>query len=165
MKRLTIAVAAFAGLFLGSPAGAETKAALTASEVMSALAEAGLSPQLSSDAATGAPVFLGRSGDIVFIVRALDCAGAPPACENFLFIANFDLGRPVSEEDYRVINRFNDSQLFGRAYVLPSQSQVGVEYVIELGGGVSREHVTQNIARWSQIVGAFIGNFRKGPAS
>ena len=151
------AAAAFALAATG--AGAETKSALTAGEIMSVLADAGLSPQASSDVATGAPVFFGRAGDIVFIVRALDCAGAPAACENLLFIANFDLGREVTQDDYVVINKFNDSQLFGRAYILPGQAQVGVDYVLELGGGVSPEHIAQNVARWANIISAFIGNF------
>jgi hypothetical protein len=147
---------------LAAPALAETKSALTADEVMSVLGEAGLAPQLSQDLATGAPVFLGRAGDINFVVRALNCGGAPAACENLLFLANFDLGRAVTADDYVIINRFNDSQLFGRAYVLANTSQVGVEYVLEMGGGVSSEHIAQNVSRWANIIGAFLGNFANG---
>lgn len=154
------ALAAITLAFAGAPARAEMKSALTADEVMQVLSDAGLAPQQSSDVATGAPAFLGRSGDIVFVVRGLDCSGAPAACENLLFLANFDLGRPATHEDYEIINRFNDSQLFGRAYVLPSSSQVGVEYVIELGGGVAPEHIARNVARWASIISAFIGNFQ-----
>lgn len=158
------ALAAGALALSATAARADVKSALTAGEIMNVLGEAGLSPQQSSDISSGAPVFFGRVGDIVFVVRALDCAGAPTACENLLFIANFDLGRAVTQDDYVVINKFNDSQLFGRAYVLPSQAQVGVEYVIELGGGVSPAHIAQNVARWASIISAFIGNFT-GPGS
>jgi hypothetical protein len=156
---LSAVAAAFAAT---APALAETKSALTPDEVMSILTEAGLSPQLSSDVATNAPVYLGRAGDINFVVRALNCSGAPAACENLLFLANFDLGRPVTAEDYVVINRYNDSQLFGRAYVLANTNQVGVEYVLEMGGGVSTDHIMQNVSRWANIIAAFLGNFQRG---
>lgn len=151
-----------ASLAVAAPALAETKSALTSDEVMSILGEAGLAPQLSRDVQTGAPVFLGSAGDINFVVRALNCSGAPAACENLLFLANFDLGRAVTPDDYLVINRFNDSQLFGRAYVLAGTNQVGVEYVLEMGGGVSTDHIAQNVGRWANIIGAFINNFSRG---
>ncbi|MEQ1931892.1 MAG: YbjN domain-containing protein, partial [Parvularculaceae bacterium] len=99
---------------------------------------------------------------INFVVRALNCSGSPAACENLLFLANFDLERPVTPDDYLIINKFNDSQLFGRAYVLANTSQVGVEYVLEMGGGVSSEHIAQNVGRWANIIGAFLGNFSNG---
>ena len=162
MKRVFATALGAVLLSVAAPAHAQTKSALTPDEVMSILGEAGLSPQLSQDVATGAPVFLGRAGDINFVVRALNCAGAPAACENLLFLANFDLGRPVTPEDYLVINRFNDSQLFGRAYVLANTGQVGVEYVLEMGGGVSTDHIVQNVGRWANIIGAFLNNFNSG---
>lgn len=165
MTRPRIVALAAAIAALSAPAYAEVKSSLTAGEILGVLADAGLSPQQSSDVASGAPVFFGRAGDIVFLVRALDCAGAPTACENLLFIANFDLGREVTQDDYLVINKFNDSQLFGRAYVLPSRAQVGVEYVIELGGGVAPDHIAKNVARWAGIISAFIGNFNARGAS
>jgi hypothetical protein len=97
-----------------------------------------------------------------FVVRALDCAGEPTACENLLFFANFSLDRAVSEADYLIINRFNDSELFGRAYVLGSRNEIGVEYVLDMGGGVSTDHIAQNISRWADIIAAFIENFQQG---
>lgn len=162
MNRTMLSAAAAAMLAVSGPAFAETKTALTPDEVMAVLGDAGLKPRLSQDVATGAPVFLGSANDINFVVRALNCSGAPAACENLLFLANFDLGRAVTPNDYVIINRFNDSQLFGRAYVLAGTNQVGVEYVLEMGGGVSTDHIAQNVARWSNIIGAFIANFTRG---
>lgn len=162
MKRKIQSAMVAAMLAVAAPALAETKSALTPDEVMSVLGEAGLSPRLSQDVATGSPVFLGSSGDINFVVRALNCSGSPAACENLLFLANFDLGRAVTADDYLIVNRFNDSQLFGRAYVLAGTNQVGVEYVLEMGGGVSADHIAQNVARWTNIIGAFINNFSRG---
>ena len=158
------AAAAFA-LFASGNAVAEVKTSLTAAELESVLADAGLSPSMLLDAATGAPVANGRAGEIQFWVRALDCAGAPKACENLLFFANFSLGRQITARDYLVINDFNESQVFGRAYIIEGANEVGVDYVIELGGGVAEEHLARNIARWSDVIAAFIEKFRAGQAA
>lgn len=157
-----LAAAAFVGSAAAMPAHAQMTSAVTAAEIERILMDAGLSPTMTEDAATRAPVASGQLGEIVFWVRALDCGGAPMACENLMFFANFDLGRQATPKDFRVINGYNDSQLFGRAYVLEAQSQVGIEYVIELGGGVSMDHITQNVSRWADVVATFIAKFQEG---
>lgn len=148
-----------------SVASAQTTSAVTAEELESALQAAGLTPSMTEDAATGAPVANATVGEIMFWVRAMDCGGSPTACENLIFFANFDLGRAVSATDYRVVNNFNDSQLFGRAYILERQNQVGVDYVVELGGGVSSDHLTQNVSRWTDVIDAFVQKFSSGDTS
>lgn len=140
---------------------AQNISAVTAEELEAALSEAGLSPTMLEDAASGAPVANGRAGEFNFFVRALDCAGAPPACETLMFFANFELGRPATAQDFRITDDFRDGQVFGRAYVLESQNSVGVDYVIELGGGVSKEHLAQNIGRWADVIGAFVSKFQE----
>ncbi|MEL7490247.1 MAG: YbjN domain-containing protein [Pseudomonadota bacterium] len=145
-----------------SAATAQTTSAVTAAELESALEAAGLTPTMTEDAATGAPVANATVGEIMFWVRAMDCGGSPAACENLVFFANFDLGRAVNATDYRVVNNFNDSQLFGRAYILERQNQVGVDYVVELGGGVSSEHLSQNVSRWADVIDAFVQKFSSG---
>ncbi len=162
---LTLGASIALGLAAASAALAENKSAVTAEEIRTILADAGLFFEMTTDGATGAPVAVGKSGDIVFYVRALDCSGTPLACENLMFFANWDLGREATAEDYLIVNRFNDGQLFGRAYVLQSRNQVGVEYVIELGGGVSPDHIAQNVSRWANVIKAFIDNFRSGQGS
>lgn len=164
LSKWLAAIAAAAAISAGA-AAAQNLDAVTADELKAALDEAGLSPTMSEDTSNGWPVASGKLGEIVFWVRALDCSGAPLACENLLFFANFDLGRSVVQNDYAVINSFNDSKLFGRAYLIEAQSQVGVDYVIDLGGGVSKDHLSQNIARWADVVAAFIDTFRAGQAS
>ena len=160
IKRI-LASAVSAGVAFGA-AQAQSIDAVTADELEAALAEAGLSPTMLEDDATGAPVANGRAGDFTFFVRAFDCSGEPVACETLMFFANFDLGRTASAEDFRIVNSFNDGQVFGRAYVLEKKSQVGVDYVIELGGGVSEEHLSQNVSRWADVIGAFVEKFRAG---
>ena len=157
----TFALAAIA-FGLAGAAAAQSIDAVTAGELEAALAEAGLNPTMLEDAASGAPVANGQAGQFSFVVRALDCAGDPPACENLMFFANFDLGRNAGAEDFRIVNSFNDGQVFGRAYVLEKRDQVGVDYVIELGGGVSEEHLAQNISRWADVISAFVAKFQEG---
>lgn len=152
-------------LAAASIAAAQMTSAVTGDELESILAEAGLSPSMAEDPATGWPVAGGKLGEVVFWVRALDCAGAPLACENLMFFANFDLGRSATPKDYVVINDYNDSKVFGRAYLIEAESQVGVDYLIDLSGGVSMDHITQSVARWADVVSAFIDSFRAGHAS
>jgi|GEM_PF-1688290 len=161
--RYFAAIAAAAMVSFGS-ANAQTIGAVNSEQLGAALSAAGLNPTMIEDAATGAPVANGTAGEFGFFVRALSCSGNPPACENLMFFANFELGRSVTPEDFRIINGFNDSQVFGRAYVLESQNQVGVDYVIELGGGVSEEHLAQNISRWADVISAFVAKFQEGAA-
>lgn len=159
--------AALFGLFMGlglcfAPVAAQVIETVDAEQLEAALSEAGLNPTMMSDSATGAPVAHGAAGDITFFVRALSCSGDPMACENLVFFANFELGRDVAPNDYRTVNSFNDSQVFGRAYVLDRQAQVGVDYVIELGGGVTGDHLSENISRWADVISAFVEKFREG---
>ncbi len=145
---------------LSGPAAAQTKNALTAGDIERLLEDAGLSPEMSEDARTGTPVANASAGDVGFFVRALDCEKA--ACSTLVFFANFQLGRPVRDADYRVLNRFNDGQVFGRAYALESIDEIGVDYVVELDGGVSMDNIAANIDRWTDVIAAFIENFRAG---
>ena len=151
--------AAIVGWALTGAASAEQVAAVTGDQLQRVLEEAGLSPTMLEDAVTGAPVVNGRAGETSFIVRALSCSGTPSACSDLIFFANFNLGRAAHAGDFRNVNKFNDSQVFGRAYVLESQNQVGVDYVIELGGGVNEAHLTQNVSRWADVIAAFVQSF------
>jgi hypothetical protein len=160
LRALALGVVAAAAMT--ATASAQTKSKVTANELEAVLAGAGLAPTMMADSATGAPVAQGKAGEITFFVRALGCSGAPAACENLVFFANFDLGRTVTQNDFRIVNGFNDKQVFGRAYILEPQSQVGVDYVIELSGGVTMDHLTMNVARWADVIGAFIDSFRAG---
>lgn len=144
---------------------AQTIDSVDADQLEAALSDAGLNPTMMSDEATGTPVAHGAAGDFSFFVRALSCSGEPAACENLVFFANFELGRGATPKDFRIVNSFNDSQVFGRAYVLERQAQVGVDYVIELGGGVTPAHLAENIGRWADVISAFVDKFREGHSS
>ncbi len=158
MKRLAIA-AAMLLVATAAPASAQMKTALTGEELAAVLAAAGIRADIIDDARTGAPVATAQAGTIQFWVRALDCTGAPKACSTLMFFANFDLGRDAAPADYQTVNAFNDRQVFGRAYLIPAKKLVGVDYVMELQGGVAPDHVAQNIARWADVIDAFIAHF------
>lgn len=166
MKSAGNTIAAMAAAFLMlTPASAEVLDRVTADQLEAALEAAGLNPSMIQEANNGFPVATGTAGQFAFYIRGLSCSGSPMACENLVFFANFELGRTVSESDYRIVNSFNDSQVFGRAYVLQNTGEVGVDYVIELGGGVTEEHLAENIGRWADVIAAFVDKFREGLAS
>ena len=163
-KRFSMAMGAALALACAPGASAQSLGSVTADQLETVLSAADLSPNMMADSQTGAPVAAGRAGDFGFYVRALSCSGAPTACETLVFFANFELGRDVTESDYRIVNSFNDSQVFGRAYVLEGTNEVGVDYVIELGGGVSEAHLSQNISRWADVISAFVAKFQSDSA-
>ncbi|MBY0420664.1 MAG: YbjN domain-containing protein [Parvularculaceae bacterium] len=131
------------------------KSAITATELQTLLRSAGLPGEVVDDAARG----IGAEssvGDIRFAVQALNCQGAPRACSTLMFYAHFDLGRPAGPRDFEAVNRFNDGQVFGRAYVRKDRDQVGVDYVVELDGGVTPDHLARNVDRWRKVVTEFL---------
>jgi hypothetical protein len=159
MKLTWAAIALNVAVALAAPASAQSKSALTADELSAVLQAAGLGIEMTEDAKTRNPVAAAQAGSISFWVRALECNGAPKACSTLMLFANFDLGREVTPKDYERVNAFNDRQVFGRAYLLSQRMQVGVDYVIELDGGVTSEHISKNIARWADVIDAFIAHF------
>ncbi|MEZ5893786.1 MAG: YbjN domain-containing protein [Parvularculaceae bacterium] len=163
MKLKFATAAAILSLF--GAAEAQTVGAVTASQLEQALAAANLNPTMMTDSASGAPVASGQAGPFGFYVRALSCQGSPAACETLMFFANFKLGRAVTAQDYRIVNSFNESQVYGRAYVIEGTGEVGVDYVIELDGGVSEDHLSQNIGRWADVISAFVAKFQQGAAT
>ncbi len=152
-------------VMIAAPAWAQTKSTVTAAELEQILGDAGLAVSMMEDGASGAPVANAQVGNVQFFVRALDCSGSPQACSTLVFFANFPLGRSIAQGDYEIVNRFNDSQVYGRAYLLPGRDEVGVDYVIELEGGVTGDHLAANIGRWADVIAAFIRHFSEGQQS
>lgn len=128
---------------------------MTADDIERVLAEAGLNPTMSFDAKTGAPVATGTADGVIFVVRAVDCSGRPQRCGQLVLFANFELRRPITDQDFRVVNSFNDGNKNGRAYVLEGSDQIGVDYVIDLTGGVTGEHIQNRLGRWPGIIQTF----------
>lgn len=153
---------ALAAAWIGAAQAAPTES-LTLPEIGALLDEAGFSAELVEIPGSGVSGAVGQVGDVSFSLRALDCSGAPRACATLLLYAQFDLGRPVSASDYQAVNRFNDGQVFGRAYVDADDQRVGVDYTIEMRGGVSRDHIGRNLVRWKSVVERFVASFRSRP--
>ncbi len=161
------AITVFGLLATVRPVHAQSIEALTADDIEQILTEAGLNPSMRTDSSNGAPVAFATLGETEFTVRAMNCSGRPPLCRELLFFANFELGRKLTVGDFVSINNFNESNVFGRAYVLRSAApagEVGIDYVVELDGGVSKDHITSNIERWGDVVAAFIESFTASPA-
>ncbi len=134
---------------------------LTAAQIGAALEEAGFEVTMSEDRDSGHPVARGNIGNLVFIVRAMDCEGSPLACRQLLLFANFDLGREITDRDFRIVNGFNDSAMDGRAYVLERTNQIGIDFIIDLSGGVSNNHIAHRLSRWEGVIANFIDQFTK----
>jgi hypothetical protein len=156
MKRL------FAGLFgvvlmAGSALAQERVVtdAVSAEELKRMMTASGLAPTMMNDRATGAPVATGQADGLVFVVRALDCSGRPSRCSQLLLFANFELGRDVTDDDYRIVNRFNEQNVNGRAYVLEGKRQIGIDYVIDMTGGVTNTHIGNRMGRWPAVIADF----------
>jgi hypothetical protein len=159
-KAICAAALAVGGIL--APAAAEMKTSLNAAEIEALLTDAGLPVEMVEDAKTGAPVAQGSLGSLIFIVRGMDCSGRPMSCGTLLFFANFELGAAATPANYEAVNSFNDKQLYGRAYVVPGRNQVGVDYVVELDGGVSTDNLARNLERWADVVGAFVAHMSGG---
>lgn len=155
-----------------SPTAAQVASALTGDEIEAVLTEAGLSAQALLDSKTKTPVFKVSTEDGgEFWVRTLDCRGATPSCATLVFFRNYTLQEgAASPAHYEIVNDYNESKLSGRAYVLKGAGpngadQVGVDYVIELEGGVSKEHLARRVAHWAEVVRTFVQSFRDGRAA
>ncbi|MBI1391179.1 MAG: hypothetical protein GC152_00430 [Alphaproteobacteria bacterium] len=156
--RTAASIAAFLAAVNGA-ASAQLTSSMTAADIVAALEAAGMAASMMEDLDSGAPVAKVEAGDVFYFVRAMDCSGG--ACGTLLFFANFALGRDAAPEDYSVVNSFNERQVFGRAYVVADRGEVGVDYVIELRGGVSKENVARNIDTWVDVVASFREHFRQ----
>lgn len=156
MKRLFAGVVAL-GLVLGTAAAQQRVItdAVTAEQLKRMMTEMGLAPTLMTDRATGAPVATGQADGLVFVVRGLDCAGRPSRCSQLLMFGNFELGRAVTDDDYRIVNRFNEQNVNGRAYVLENKRQIGIDYIIDMTGGVTDTHIGNRMGRWPSVISDF----------
>ncbi len=151
-------VGAFALLLGASAVAQDTQAvqdSISADELEAMLTAAGLSPTMLTDKTTGTPVATGQAEGMIFVVRALDCSGRPIRCGQLLMFANFDLGRETGNNDFRIVNDFNESNVNGRAYVIEGKSQIGVDFIIDMTGGVTGDHIGSRLGRWPGVIRDF----------
>ena len=165
--KLAAFVLVWAGFGAASAAQQDVQDRISAAELEQVLRDAGLEPTMLKDGATGAPVAtvvfrdednldsFGRPQQTVFVVRAMDCGGVPMKCGQLVLFANFDLSRDVTEQDFRVVNEFNDTSVHGRAFVLENKRQIGVDFRIDMIGGVTGDHIDGRIERWPGVIREF----------
>lgn len=162
---LSAAISVVGATLPGSLEAADLKSGVTAAELRRLLETAGLQAEIIDDATRGVGA-VASDGDVNFTVRALNCQGAPRSCSTLMFFADFDLGRRPAAKDFDAVNTFNDGAVFGRAYVRPAANAIGVDYVVELDGGVTEEHLSKNVSRWRKVVADFLARLRaQSPSS
>jgi len=168
LRLLAAGLLAAAALAEAAPATAQEDPPTIVSDVSGAELEnilqiSGFSAQLTADEG-GNPALLAEVDSVRFIVRTFGCSDAEaPRCDQLMFFANFDLGREVTEDDFRTINNYNDSNVFGRGYVLENSGRVGVDLVVNLRGGVTVEHFIENLRVWIAVLEAFAEELNARP--
>lgn len=166
--RFLVATVTAAFLALSPASGsalAQPVSSLTLDQLERILKDAGFATETTTNENTGVETLGGTvkledGSDVIFWVTMRDCAGDPVACESVILFANFNLGREATPDDFRTANHYNDRQVFGRAYILEEAHQVGVDYLIHLGGGVERQHLERAVARWPGIITAFLATYQ-----
>jgi putative sensory transduction regulator len=146
----------FLALSLSFPALAEVKSTLTSTEFETVLRQAGFDP-IMAKSESNEPFATIATEEFVFTVAAKQCTDA--ACGLLLFFANFDLDREMTLTDYKAVNSFNDREFFGRAYVRGSQQQVGIDFILDLRGGLDTGYISQNAERFPAILQKFVDHF------
>jgi len=157
MRRLVLVIAIWSFGFV-YPALAETKSTVNLSELEQILIAAGLEPEMEVSENDNEPYALVTANGYNFDVRAKQCI--PEGCQVILFFSNFDLGRDITQKDYRAVNTYNDSNLHGRAYVYEAKKRVGIDFVLDLRGGVDTAYIQLNARRFPGLVQEFVDHFR-----
>lgn len=99
----------------------------------------------------GDPLIRSSVGGTQFALLFYGCTDNHDRCGILLFKAGWDLDRQV---DMNVINRWNATRLFGRAY-LDEVMDPWIELVLNLQGGVTRTQFESTFEWWGTSVGQF----------
>jgi len=154
MTRAVAWCAAFLGLLCWSP---ETPASTTdivdathPETLVSIIRDLGYRAELESDS-EGDPMIRSSVGGTRFSLVFYGCTDSHEACEIVLFKAGWELKRKIGMD---VINRWNATRLFGRAY-LDDVMDPWIELVLNLRGGVTRAQFESTFEWWENSVGEF----------
>lgn len=134
---------------------------MTAQDVSDAINIAIIDAKVIDDESNGHKVVEGRIDNYVFFVRLKSCEETNTFCRDLVFFANFELDREPTLQDFKIANSYNDEKVYGRAYVLEDANQVGIDYVVALGG-VTDDHVQDDIDRWAFALEDFVEHFKEG---
>ena len=95
-----------------------------------------------------------------------DCdAALSNGCHTLLFFVNFNMGRPLTVDEKRRLNKFNDINVIGRAYYIATAqgepTHIGLDMRVGLKGGVAARHLRQEIISWREVMQKFIEFMKK----
>jgi len=146
------------GLFLaaaGAPAvarseGADLVDARKPEALVRIFQDLGYRADLQTDG-EGDPLILSSVGGTRFSVVFYGCSDNHDECEILLFKAGWELEHKVGME---VINHWNATRLFGRAY-LDEVMDPWIELVLNVRGGVTRAQFESTFEWWESSVGEF----------
>lgn len=99
----------------------------------------------------GDPMIRSSVGGTEFALVFYGCSEQHDNCEILLFKAGYELNDKVGMD---VINQWNATRLFGRAY-LDDVSDPWIELVLNMHGGVTRTQFEKTFAWWESSVGEF----------
>lgn len=99
----------------------------------------------------GDPLIRSSVGGTQFALVFYGCSESHDECEILLFKAGYELNEKVSMD---VINQWNATRLFGRAY-LDEVSDPWIELVLNVRGGVTRKQFESTFEWWETSVGEF----------
>lgn len=143
---------------LTTPAFADTKTHLTTDDFDLILRAAGFTPDLIIDEDTSEPFASMDHGGYKFSARGKECTAQ--GCTQILFFANFDMDRDITLSDYRALNSYNDNNVLGRAYAVEKEQRIGIDFVVDLAGGVSTDHIRLGAQAFPELIVEFVEAYR-----
>ena len=99
----------------------------------------------------GDPLIRSSVGGTQFALVFYGCSDQHDGCQILLFKAGYELNDKVGMD---VINQWNATRLFGRAY-LDDVSDPWLELVLNMHGGVTRAQFEKTFEWWETSVGEF----------
>jgi hypothetical protein len=99
----------------------------------------------------GDPLIRSSVGGTQFALVFYGCSELHDGCQILLFKAGYELNDKVGMD---VINQWNATRLFGRAY-LDDVSDPWIELVLNMQGGVTRTQFEKTFEWWETSVGEF----------
>jgi hypothetical protein len=150
MKRIGLVLAATIAAGVAVPAQAQMVRAQDPSSVAQALRNGGYTATVGTDN-VGDPMITSAYNGTTFQVYFYNCTDNRE-CATVQFHSGYDFNRPISLD---LINQWNRSQRFGRAY-LDNEGDPILEMDVDLDdGGLSRLLFIDNVEFWTSVLGKF----------
>lgn len=141
---------AVAGLARAGEAATQIVDATNPTQLVDIIQEMGYRAKLEVDG-DGDPMIRSSVGGTQFAVVFYGCSEQHDQCKILLFKAGYELDKKVGID---VINQWNATRLFGRAY-LDEVNDPWIELVLNVNGGVTREQFETTFEWWESSVGEF----------